>query len=656
VTSPARSRETPQRSGRAGETTVERFEVTLDGLRQLRRRIDHKQLDPDDWPLVGALVSKQIARAEGRQERMIAKIAAAAAAAAAAKDASGPVLDADDPVHDGEATGNSSSSGGNSTSSGEPAPQVPADGAADQPEPKKPDPKKPRGHGRNGASAYTTAQHFFHKLALGVIGALCEACSLGKMYEYREKIVIRIIGQPLFGAELHHYEQARCRVCGHVVRAAGPAHVHEGVGSDYVRYDWSACAMLMVMHYFGGAPFKRLESLHQGWGIPMPDANQWDVVNEGDDLLLPLYKALERHAIQKATNFRIDDTGSMVIALQKQIAAEIAALRLLGESTKAVRTGINATGLYWETPNGPVVLFYTGRHHAGEIVDQLLRRRLLSSPKLVKCTDGASKNFDHEHGDKLVESTCNAHAFLKFRDIRDKYPTEYAEAGSVYKQVFDHDDQAKALGLTAVDRMIYHRQHSRPLMEELKQKCQEKINSKLVEPNSALWEPLTFVVNQWDRLIRFCEVPDVPLDTNLVEQALIMPVRYLGGSFNYQTEDGAVVGDHVMSLIATARANDVEPVAYLTQCLRCHEDLAKRPDQYLPWVYRERLKEGNSPPPGPAQEQPRETPSARPARRLRDLAPEVREGTARRVAAPDQDLQLAGEQRGAGACPVADGP
>jgi hypothetical protein len=124
-----------------------------------------------------------------------------------------------------------------------------------------------------------------------------------------------------------------------------------------------------------------------------------------------------------------------------------------------------------------------------------------------------------------------------------------------------------------------------------------------------------------------------------------MPVRYLAGSFNYQTEDGAVVGDHVMSLIATARANDVEPVAYLTECLRCHEDLAKRPDHYLPWVYRERLKEGDSPPPGPAQEQPRETPSAGPARRLRDLAPEVREGAARRVAAPDQDLQLAGEQR-----------
>jgi hypothetical protein len=53
----------------------------------------------------------------------------------------------------------------------------------------------------------------------------------------------------------------------------------------------------------------------------------------------------------------------------------------------------------------------------------------------------------------LVEATCNAHAFLKFRDIEHKYPVEYAEAGRVNKKVFDHDDEAKALGLTPADRM-----------------------------------------------------------------------------------------------------------------------------------------------------------------------------------------------------------
>jgi transposase len=597
-----------QSRGQVG-AAPERLEVTLDGLRQLRDRIRELRLEPGDWAVMDALVSNQIVRTEERNERRIAKVAAAAAAA---EDTSGPEVSS----HTGgstvsssssstSATSDSASSGANTASGEEPAPPARKAG-----ETTPDDSKKPKGHGRNGARAYRQARHFSHGLTPDMIGALCEACGLAKMYGYREKIVIRIIGQPMFGAEMHHLEQARCRRCGHIVRARSPACVHEGLGTDYVRYDWSACAMLLVMHYFGGAPFKRLESLHEGWGVPMPDANQWQVVSAGDDLLLPLYKALEQHAIQKATNFRVDDTGSMVIAIQKQIDAELAALESLGESTKDVRTGINATGLYWETPNGPVILFYTGRHHAGEIVDRVLRHRLLSSPKLVKCTDGASKNFDHEHAGQLVESTCNAHAFLKFRAIKDKHPFEYAEAGRVYQQVFDHDDEAKALGLSPVDRMLHHRKHSKPLLEQLKKMCEEKITSRRVEPSSRLWEPLTFIINQWDRLTRFCDVPGVPLDTNLVEQALIMPVRYLAGSFNYQTEDGAAVGDHAMSLIATARANDVEPVAWLAECLRSHEDLAQRPEHYLPWVYRERLEGANTsgaaprapPPPRPRLE------------------------------------------------------
>ena len=583
---------------------VQRIDVTLGGLHELRGRIEREQLEAGDWPVFGALVSQLITRTQARQQRMLAKTAAARADDhPMVVGGEGSVVDAEHPARAelGDSSVVAPDSGVKSTGDDAAAAAGGRQGvlsaetadSADAPEPKE---KKGKGHGRNGARAYDKAKHLFHTLTLGVIGMLCGACGIGRMSRYREKVVVRVLGQPLFCAEAHHYEQTRCKNCGHIIRAAGPASVLEGVGSSYVTYDWSACAMLIVMHYFGGAPFKRLESLHQGWGIPMADANQWTMVDACDDLLLPLYRALEQHAIQNATNFRIDDTGSVVIALRRKIHAEIAALSLAGESTKNVRTGINATGLYWETPNGPVILFYTGRHHAGEIVDQLFRHRQGGRPKLVKVTDGASKNFDHEHHDKMVEATCNAHAFLKFRAIKDKHPDEYAVAGRIYKQVFDHDDQAKARGLTPMDRMLYHREHSEPLMKELKAMCEHKLLSKLVEPNSPLWEPLTFVVNQWDRLMRFCQVPDVPLDSNRVEQALIIPVRYLAGSFNYQSEDGAAVGDHCMSLIATARANGVEPVAYLTECLRSHQDLAHRPEHYLPWIYRERLKQADSPP------------------------------------------------------------
>lgn len=541
---------------------AQRIDVSMEGLHQLLHRIERQQLEPGDWAICGALVLKQITSAERTLERVRKKVGTGV---------NSPVLPFGTMV-DAEYTATSSTED-------EGASPEDADGEAK---------KKAKGHGRNGAGAYVNAKHVLHALVLGVVGALCAACKASRLTRYREKVVVRVVGQPLFGAEVHHFEQARCRSCGRIQRADVPAQVLTGLGTSYIVYDWWACALLIVMHYFAGSPFKRLESLHQGWGIPLPDANQWQLVDQSDDLLQPLHKAMEKHGIQHALSLRIDDTGSEVVSLRRQIQGELAALQLMGKPIADVRTGINATGVYLQTESATVILFFTGRHHAGEVLDQLLAHRP-TGPKLVKVTDAASKNFDHQHKDALLEATCNAHAFLKFRALKDKYPAEYALAGEVYAKVFDNDDKAKALDLTPDERMHYHRQHSKPLMEKLKAMCEEKVKKKLVEPHSLLWEPITFIINQWPRLTLFYEEPGVPLDTNLVEQTLITVVRYLAGSFNYKTETGAEVGDRLMSLVATARANGVEPVAYLAHCLQHHEDLAKRPEHYLPWAYRERL-------------------------------------------------------------------
>ncbi|MEW6756154.1 MAG: transposase [Candidatus Latescibacterota bacterium] len=425
------------------------------------------------------------------------------------------------------------------------------------------------------------------------------------MFPYRDKVILCVVGQSLFAAQRHQFEQGRCRVCGAIFTAEGREQIlRGGIGSGYITYDWSACALLIVMHYFAGAPFKRLEALHQGWGVPLPDANQWRLVDAADDLLAPLYRELERHAIRHATTLRFDDTGAMIVEVRRQIQQEIQALELLGESTRQVRTGINATCCYLETAAAKVILFFTGRHHAGEIIEPLLQLRRASAQKLVAISDAASKNFAHDQAHQLEEAVCHAHCYLKFRALKDQFPAEYAVAAEVYAKVFDHDDQAHKLGLDPQQRMLYHRQHSKPHMRRLWQMCQDQVAGHLVEPHSPLWEPVCFVIHQWPRLTQFYEVPGVPLDTNLVEQALIIPVRYLAASFGYQTQNGAEVGDHHMSLIATANAHGVEPVAYLSECLRHHQDLAQRPQHYLPWVYRDRREDLDPDPGGPQAHTP----------------------------------------------------
>lgn len=568
----------------------------MDGLRNLQCRIGRHELESQDWPIVGALISNLLAREEAKHERLLAKINAGQAAVASdiANSDFENVIDVDHV--DVGASQDENCSDQNTTPTN---PNITESSTTGTPT-SKPGKIETKGHGRNGAAAYTNAMHVFHALMSGIIGSICTACGTGRMTCHRERITIRVIGQPMFGAELHHAEQARCRICGRVVTADVPCDVHDGLGKA-VTYDWSACAMLIVLHYFSGMPFKRIESLHKGWGIPFADSNQWEIARDSMTLLLPLFKALEIFAIRNALKLLMDDTGSMILTIKRQITAELAAAKALGLPDDDIRTGINASGFHIETAVATILLYYSGRHHACEVLSQLLNHRLPGSSKINKVTDGASKNFDKGLADVFIEGVCNVHAFLKFRDIKHQYPVEYSIVAKSYDLIYEAEQIARERKMPAQERLAFHQLHSKPRMDEIKAMCEEKVKSRLVEPRSSLWEPVSFFINQWPRLTKFLEVPGMPLDTNLCEQSLIAPVRYLAASFNYHTKKGAEVGDQAMSLVATGRANGAEPVAWLTDCLANHVDLAKHPEKYFPWVYKERMDALQPKPPNPLQ-------------------------------------------------------
>ena len=61
-------------------------------------------------------------------------------------------------------------------------------------------------------------------------------------------------------------------------------------------------------------------------------------------------------------------------------------------------------------------------------------------------------------------------------------------------------------------------------------------------------------------------------------------------TLTYKTLNGAHVGDLFMSLIHTCRLNDVNPVDYLTELQSHTADLAARPENWMPWNYRDALR------------------------------------------------------------------
>lgn len=585
-------------------------------MRRVEGRIERRALEPEDYLLFGHYVSNDIFRAERSQDRLEAQARAEqarleaeqAATAKAAGELAAAAANLDGQTMNAEATPVSTTPTpepqNTNTEAQPPGAPGPIRGAPDN---NGGTSKRGKGnpigggHGKTKPSAFTRAQQVYHKLK-GVIGSLCTRCSEGTMTRYREEVRIRVIGQPFFGAECHHAEQARCKACGRVVSAL-PVYVTEGVGKS-ITWDWSAAALLVMLHYFFGTPFKRIEILHKGWGIPLADASQWEIASGAITPVIPFVDSLIAWAIQNMTGFTMDDTGGEIRTLRRQIADELMAAKTMGLSEDSIRTGINASGFYIETPKGIVVLYFTGRHHVVEVLRKLLQHRRPGSPKVNKCTDGASKNFlDAEFRDNFEEGTCNTHALLYWWDHQDEFPTEYAIVGEGYHHIYQNEATAKARKMSDEERLAFHKQNSRPWMEKIRALCQEIAIARRAEPRTHLYSAVHFFLNQWPRLIKFCEVAGMPLDTNLCEQTLIAVSRYLKASFGYHTEKGAQVGDAGMSLIATARANKVEPWTWLTDCLKNQADLLKNPEAWFPWNWRDRMKaeQQTAPPENPSE-------------------------------------------------------
>ncbi len=90
----------------------------------------------------------------------------------------------------------------------------------------------------------------------------------------------------------------------------------------------------------------------------------------------------------------------------------------------------------------------------------------------------------------------------------------------------------------------------------------------LVPPQSLTGKALGYMSDHWEHLTRYLEDGGLEIDNNGVENA-IRPIAI--GRKNWLFNDtvrGAQASANLYSLIATAKANGIEPLAYLTMLFR----------------------------------------------------------------------------------------
>jgi len=276
----------------------------------------------------------------------------------------------------------------------------------------------------------------------------------------------------------------------------------------------------------------------------------------------------------------IDDTHAKVLDINAELLKQVA-------DGNGDRTGVRTTGVMATTDQRKVALFFTGSNHAGENIAEVLARRSQDLDVPILMCDALSSNTSTDF--KAIVANCLAHGRRHFVDVVSSFPDEVRHVLDVLGKVYLNDAETRKQAMSAEQRLLFHQQHSGPLMDGLEKWLQQQLDERLVEPSSTLGGAITYMQNHWDKLTLFLRQRGAPLDNNVAERMLKRAILHRKNSLFYKTENGAHVGDVFMSLIHTAELAGANPFDYLVALQRHRNDVTQAPGDWLPWAYQDTL-------------------------------------------------------------------
>ena len=438
--------------------------------------------------------------------------------------------------------------------------------------------KKNRGKG-NKSDNTTKPEVKNHQLEHLSKGQQCPECDKGKLYKYEPATFLRITGHSPFSPEQHVLERLRCNACGAYFTANLPEDVLKD-GKSNQKYGFSARSIMAVAKFYMGSPYYRQGSLQDMLGVPVTASTIFDQSELVSNAVQPVFRYLCNEIAANAWHYYIDDTSNRI---NKQ-GPIIKPSRSTGKDK--VRTGIYTSGLIATTnDNQRLVLYQTGIGHAGEFIDEILRKRSSAASVPIVMSDALSSNRPSVL-DALI-SLCNSHGRRQFFDVHNHFPQEVEYVIALYDKIWDFEREVVEGEMTSQQRLEYHKKHSLPVMDVIKAWGNDKLESDEVEENSGLGKAIRYFDKHYYGLTSFCRVEGAKLDNNLMEAQLKLIARNRKNAGPFQTENGAGIADVITSMIATAAQAGINPVNYFTYLQRNADKVKENPENYLPWDFKE---------------------------------------------------------------------
>jgi hypothetical protein len=217
-------------------------------------------------------------------------------------------------------------------------------------------------------------------------------------------------------------------------------------------------------------------------------------------------------------------------------------------------------------PNRPVLLYEYQRTRSGKTALEFLD----NYHGYIQSDDFSG--YDHlDQKPDIVHLGCWAHArrkFVKVATVRKKHRSKRANPKSLADEALDYignlyriEKEARRRELDAVQIDQLRQEKSKPLLDEFKAWLDAK--KPLTPPKGLLGQAISYTLANWEKLIIYLQDGRLRPDNNLIENA-IRP--FVVGRKNWLfagSPDGAKASATFFSLIETAKANGLEPYAYL---------------------------------------------------------------------------------------------
>ena len=357
-----------------------------------------------------------------------------------------------------------------------------------------------------------------------------------------------------FDAEISEqldYEPAKIRVLRHVRPKYSCPCCHEGVkiaplpAQLLPRSNASPglLAWVTTSKYVDGLPLHRLETIGERHGVSLPRATLAAWIIAVAKLLQPLINLMDER-LRGSGYIRIDETPVQVL-----------------KSEKAATSG----HWMWVRVAGPpgqrLILFDHDASRASSVAERLLKdaHGYVQSDGYA-AYDGVAEQLH------LTHVGCFAHARRRFFEAIQALPQSERKRETTAHEMVRRIDalysiEREVKSLQPEQRTETRRERAVPLLDALIDRARELQQQTL--PSGKLGEALAYLTKQWPKLVRYVEDGQIAIDTNLAENA-IRPFAL--GRRNWlfaDTVNGAKASAALYSLVETAKANGMEPYAYL---------------------------------------------------------------------------------------------